>query len=135
MHVILCLDDRDGMLFNHRRQSRDRTVLEDIFQNLEERQLLIRPFSLSLFREYGDQVQMEEALLENAGPEDCCFVEDLPLAPWKDKIQSITVYRWNRHYPADVSLDLNLKSEWRLVSRRDFPGHSHETITKEVYQP
>lgn len=135
MHVILCLDDRDGMLFNHRRQSRDRTVLEDIFQNLEERQLLIRPFSLSLFREYGDQVQVEEALLENAGLKAHCFVEDLPLAPWKDKIQSITVYRWNRHYPADVSLDLDLKTEWRLVSRRDFPGHSHETITKEVYQP
>ena len=135
MNVILCLDDRDGMLFNHRRQSRDRTVLEDIFQNLGERQLLIRPFSLSLFREHGNRVKVEETLLENAGPEDYCFVEDLPLAPWRNKIRSITVYRWNRHYPADVSLDLDLKTGWRLVSQQDFPGYSHDTITKEVYEP
>ena len=30
MKVIVCIDDNGGMLFNKRRQSRDRKVLEDI---------------------------------------------------------------------------------------------------------
>ena len=30
MTLYVCLDDRNGMLFNNRRQSRDRVVLEDI---------------------------------------------------------------------------------------------------------
>lgn len=133
MEVILCLDDRDGMLFNHRRQSRDRKVIEHMIQSLDKRQLLIRPFSLGLFYGYKGQVRVQEELLKQAGPGEVCFVEDLLLAPYEDKIQSITVYRWNRLYPADVSLDLDLKKGWRLVAREEFPGTSHEKITKEVY--
>ena len=30
MKIIVCLDDNNGMLFNNRRQSRDKTVVEDI---------------------------------------------------------------------------------------------------------
>ena len=30
MNIIVCLDDNQGMLFNKRRQSKDRQVLEDI---------------------------------------------------------------------------------------------------------
>gem|GEM_PF-5722604 len=30
MDVFVCLDDRNGMLFNHRRQSRDREVIRDV---------------------------------------------------------------------------------------------------------
>ena len=133
MDVILCLDDRNGMLFNHRRQSRDRKVVEDILQGLGGRLLRVRPMSQSLFPR--EAVLVEEALLETAGPGDVCFVEDLPLAPCRKDIESLTVYRWNRHYPGDVFLDLDLSTGWRLVSREEFPGHSHEKITKEVYLP
>ena len=31
MQIIVCLDTKNGMMFNHRRQSRDREVLNDIF--------------------------------------------------------------------------------------------------------
>ena len=30
MTVFICLDDKNGMLFNHRRQSRDKAVIEDM---------------------------------------------------------------------------------------------------------
>ena len=30
MRLIVCLDDKNGMAFNHRRQSRDRIVTEKI---------------------------------------------------------------------------------------------------------
>ena len=30
MRLIVCLDDKNGMAFNHRRQSRDRIITETI---------------------------------------------------------------------------------------------------------
>ena len=53
---------------------------------------------------------------------------------YREKLESLVLYRWNRRYPADVYFDLDL-SQWRLVSRREFSGTSHDTITKEVYLP
>ena len=44
MRVIVCLDDRNGMLFNRRRQSRDRRVVEDILRELGEKRLLVNGF-------------------------------------------------------------------------------------------
>ena len=134
MQVIVCLDDRNGMLFNHRRQSRDREVLKEILKDAEGKRLWIRPFSQKLFQGTENRVQISDSPLDAAGPGETCFVEDLSLAGWEDSIESLTVYRWNRHYPGDFFLDLDL-SGWRLVSRREFSGNSHEKITKEVYEP
>ena len=60
-------------------------------------------------------------------------MEDRPLAPHLDRLEGLVVYRWNRAYPADVHLDLDL-SDFRLESGQDFPGSSHETITREIYR-
>ena len=46
----------------------------------------------------------------------------------------LVLYRWDRIYPADQRLDLDLARDFRLVSVQDFAGHAHEIITKEVYQ-
>lgn len=134
MQVIVCLDDRNGMLFNHRRQSRDREVLKEILKDAEGKRLWIRPFSQKLFQGAEHRVQVSDSPLDAAGLGENCFVEDLSLAGWEDSIESLTVYRWNRHYPGDFFLDLDL-SGWHLVSQREFPGNSHEKITKEVYEP
>ena len=37
MRVIVCVDDNGGMLFNHRRQSRDRVLCERVLQMADER--------------------------------------------------------------------------------------------------
>lgn len=37
-------------------------------------------------------------------------------------------------YPADLYWDLSLEG-WTLARREEFPGFSHEIITKEVYIP
>lgn len=34
MTVIVCLDNANGMLFNHRRQSRDANVVKDILKTI-----------------------------------------------------------------------------------------------------
>ena len=134
MRVIVCLDDRNGMLFNRRRQSRDRRVVEDILRELGEKRLLVNGFSAPLFERAGERIRVEDDPLAAAGREDVCFVENLPLAPWAAAIERLTVYRWNRVYPADMRLDLALESGWRLVAASDFPGFFHEKITKEIYE-
>ena len=53
MTLYICLDDRCGLQFNRRRQSRDAAVLEDIRSRLTGK-LLIEPFSEKLIREPQD---------------------------------------------------------------------------------
>ena len=52
MTVYVCLDDRNGMLFNKRRQSRDAKVLEDIRASISD-VLIVDPFSETLIRDAG----------------------------------------------------------------------------------
>ena len=135
MHVLLCLDDRNGMLFHNRRQSRDRTVIQHIRRTAEKSRLWIAPISLVLFQ--GDEKFLSVDLLplKRAKTGEFCFIEDSPLLPYVDKLESVTVYRWNRVYPADFHLGFPVEKQWRLAFAEDFPGYSHEKITKEVYLP
>ena len=48
---------------------------------------------------------------------------------WADRL---VLYRWGRHYPADRRLDLPPEG-WRLEGQTEFPGRSHDMITKEIY--
>lgn len=48
------------------------------------------------------------------------------------QINEIVLYKWNRDYPADAFFDFN-KKEFERVSTIDFPGKSHDRITKEVW--
>ncbi len=41
MTVIVCLDNANGMMFNHRRQSRDANVVKDILKTINGASLLI----------------------------------------------------------------------------------------------
>ncbi len=133
MDVIVAIDDKAGMMFNHRRQSRDRVMNERIACDLAGRTLFVAPYSVPLFTPFGVSLSASEDFLDRAAEEDVCFVEDRPLAPYRSRIRRLTVYRWNRHYPSDLTLDLSLV-EFHLVSTENFVGSSHEKITKEVYQ-
>lgn len=62
-----------------------------------------------------------------------CLIESESLAPFAEKIEQIIVFWWNRTYPADVYLDLDL-SQWERKKRYEFPGTSHEKITEEIYE-
>ena len=68
-----------------------------------------------------------------AGAEDLCFLELQDPAPALARADRLVVYRWNRHYPSDRKLLLPPEG-WTLTSRTEFPGHSHDVITKEIYQ-
>lgn len=137
MNVIVCVDNNGGMLFNHRRQSRDKNVVDIILKISENTKLWISSFSKELFKEYPSdkehkQIINDEDFLQKASQDDYCFVEDCHLQEYKDQIDKIYIFRWNTDYPADFKLDLDMK-DFQLEKTEDFKGNSHEKITLEVY--
>lgn len=133
MIAVVCVDERNGMLFNGRRVSRDRLVCEDILHSCSG-YLWMEPYSASLFAQMPqEQLRVETQFLEKAEDGAWCFVEREPLSPYLQKLEQIVIYHWNRHYPADTYLDISLK-DWTLVSTEEFAGYSHPKITKEIYR-
>lgn len=128
MNVIVTLDDNNAVGFNHRRQSRDRILNEDVL-NLAKDNLWVSGYSASLF----PLAKTDENYLVQAGEDDYCFAEMQALAPYEKSIQKIIVYRWNRDYPFDQLFDLDL-STWNLLSEIEFAGSSHEKITRQIYE-
>ena len=136
MKIFICLDDNCGMLFNNRRQSRDKLVLADIAESVEKSggALYITPFSEKLLASAEMSFTVCENMLEIAGENDLCFVENLHIGKHLDRISEITVYRWNRVYPYDFSLDINIeKCGYHLKESCEFIGNAHEKITKETF--
>ena len=135
MKVIICLDERRGILFNHRRQSKDRRVIADIVSHLDGRSLYITPYSEKLFLESGISYTVDERMLEIAEAEDVCFAESADFLAHLDSVTQITVYWWNRHYPSDVRVDLDFdEAGYALKEQYEFEGFSHEKITVQRYE-
>lgn len=133
MNVFVCVDDSFGMLFNNRRQSRDGAVIEKIVKMSASSKLWISEFSKGLFSEFNGNIVINNDFLNLAEEGDFCFVEDKALSSCLDKIEKIIVFKWNRRYPADFTLDIDLSS-WKKLQSVDFQGNSHETITMEEYE-
>lgn len=128
MTVYLCLDDRGGMRFNSRRQSRDAAVLADM---AADGTVTIDSFSEKLLASSGIPYELAGEIL----PEDARFFNEvrnpediLPSA------RTLVIYRWNRLYPSDMRWEGQPADHgFTLSETSEFPGKSHEKITKEVY--
>lgn len=127
MKIIVCLDDNGGMLFNERRQSRDRIVCEDIINSLNGEKLFISAFSELLFDGFLDRISVCEDFLQKG---NICFVENQSLS--QCNADEVVVYKWNRVYPADFYCDIDF-SKYSLSDQTEFEGYSHEKITKQNY--
>ena len=134
MKIIVCIDDNKGMLFNKRRQSQDNTLREDIINNLNGSRLLMNEYSSKQFKDtQQDHITVDNNFLSTAAEDYYCFVENLKLSPYQEKISELIIYHWNRNYPADTYFDIDL-SQWELITTTEFAGSSHEKITKEIYK-
>lgn len=132
MRVITCVDDNGGMLFNHRRQSRDRTLNEKVLSLAKDCKVYMTDDSAKIFPE-DDKIVVSENYLEEAGEQDLCFVEKEALQSYEDRITALIIFRWNRVYPADQYLDIDLE-KMKKTYEEEFVGFSHEKITMEVYE-
>lgn len=135
MFIIICVGDKGGLGFNGRRQSSDRVLREDMLHMTQGKRLWMNPYSASQFEpEVQQQISIAEDFLNWAEEGDYCFVERQWPALEMNKVDGIVLYRWNRHYPADESFDLDLLADgWKLVDKQEFAGYSHEKIEREIY--
>lgn len=131
MKLILCVDDQGGLSFNHRRQSQDRAVRDDILQMCGDTKLWITTYTAKQFQQQNNLLILQNDF-DNIVSNDFYFIEDINPEPYINAANEIILYHWNRRYPADRKLELPL-SGWKCVQRTDFPGYSHDKITKEVY--
>lgn len=136
MIIITCIDEERGMMFNHRRQSQDRLLREDVIRECQNHKLYMNKYSFSMFAEQKEiPVIVLEDFLEQAGEHDYCFVEDQNMNCFMEDIEKVILYQWNRRYPADTYFMVDLwDGNWILEERKEFKGSSHENITREVYK-
>lgn len=134
MKIIVCLDDKNGMLFNNRRQSKDRVLVEKIIEMTHGNTLWMHPYSQQLFDGLSDNICVDERFLELAGKKEYCFVEAQNVTPYADSIEEIILFRWNRVYPADLRFPVELLERFQRKGEiLTFPGNSHDRISMEVY--
>ncbi len=136
MKIILCIDDKNGMMFNKRRQSQDRLLREQMLQITSPASLWMSEYSAKQFSDIlGDEprIQVSNDFLSMIPAEAYCFIEDAAL-PAPETVDTLILYRWNRHYPSDRKFDWDLAAlGFTLQGTSDFPGSSHEVITEEIY--
>ncbi|MCD8368835.1 MAG: ribonuclease Z [Clostridiales bacterium] len=134
MIILVCVDDAGGMLFNHRRQSRDRVVQNDMLELAAGSRLWMNSYSVGQFPEDAvPEIRVSDDFLEEARAGEYCFVEDADLSACRVRMEQVILYRWNRRYPADVYLDPTLLEGFVLTETSEFPGFSHEKITRECW--
>ncbi len=161
MTFIFCLDDKKGLLFNKRRQSSDAAVFADIATLFSSggmtlpisggaeassrgavspaepaATLYITSFSEKLISSAGLKYKLWDgaALPSELLPGSAFFVENFSAKPFLEKADKLIIYWWNRRYPGDYFLDFLPEDEgFHSVEKYDFPGKSHEKITREIY--
>ena len=130
MNVIICLDQNNGMLFNNRRQSRDRIVRKNILEYINGAKLYMDEYSFKQFSEEKADNIIVDNNLENATEHDFCFVERQEVRI--EEINKLIVYRWDKIYPADnILIWTILNATGRNIG---VSGLFPEKIIREIYQ-
>ena len=122
-----------GMAFNRRRQSRDRVLLDDLCAHVEKDPLYLLPYSLPLFEDRAIACITLSPDLSGIPENAHVFLETVDPTPLSDHVDELILYRWNRHYPSDLTFSMDLKA-FTLTHTEEFVGSSHEKITKEVWK-
>ena len=131
--VAVTVDDKMGIAFNKRRQSRDAKVIEDLLSSIDGK-IYVSEYSLPLFDGYLDRVVVVNDALLDTPDGAACFIEARGVSEHNGDIDKLIVYRWNRHYPSDKKLDIDLENgNFKMVSETEFAGKSHDKITKNTY--
>ncbi len=130
--LIVCLDNNSGIMFNKRRQSRDKNVIADIVKTAENRKIYVSEYSKSLFSE-NSVVIFNNSTVFKMDYDDYVFIENLIPENIINFTKTLIIYRWNTDYPYDMQFEIDL-SKFKLISSSDFVGNSHKKITKEIYK-
>ena len=130
--VAIAVDDKMGIAFNKRRQSRDKMMIEDLVSS-QTGTIYVSDYSKTLFSDFENRIKVVSDPIRDCVDGGCCFIELSGIGDHLSEISSIILYRWNRYYPSDTVLDINF-DEFTLISADEFVGFSHEKITREIYK-
>ena len=121
-----------GLTFNSRRLSRDEKVCEDIVK-LISGPLYLSDYSEPLFEKYKKNITIVSGrdYLNQVSDDEYIFYETGDITDYQNRITEIILYRWNRDYPVDETLQINF-DYYQLVESVDFTGKSHQ-ITREKW--
>ena len=134
MKIITVVDDSMGLMFNGRRQSQDRVLREHILNDTNGEKLWMSGYSAKQFTEgLPENAEISENFLELIKEGEYAFIEGDHECPDDENIEELILYKWNRKYPGDVFLNIDLTG-FSMTEAEDFAGSSHEKITREVYR-
>ncbi len=128
MKIVTCIENNKGLMFFKKRLSKDEKIIDDI-KNMNVK-LSMNDYSHKMFLSYNydnEIIVSDEFVLDTY-----YFNENNSLEEYED-ITEIIIYKFNRDYPSDLKLKINLE-DFSLESIYEFVGKSHEKITKEVYK-
>ena len=132
--VAITVDDKMGLAFNKRRQSRDKNLIADLCTKTDGK-IYVSGYSAPLFEEHMDRIELVENPLAECPDGACCFVEMTELKAYIPDISRLIIYHWNRHYPSDKKLDIDPTScGFKMTAKYEFVGNSHDKITKGIYE-
>ena len=116
MILIVCVDDHNGMMFNHRRQSQDRVLRADILELTDGKKLWMNAYSRKQFAESdAEKIRVDETFLDAAGNGEFCFVEN-------GIIPRMCIFRWISAC-GSAWRRKNLRAlPMRKLPERDIPG-------------
>ena len=132
--LVALLDDGGGMMYNDRRQSRDRELISELMQSVSGT-VHIAQYSTQLFLPYPDRIKVCEDPLGQCGDGGICFIEDPRLIPSLSEVSTLIIYRWGKLYPKDLSFGYDPDKEgFTLTEESELVGSSHDKIWKGIYK-
>lgn len=132
MKIFVCVDNRNGIMFNNRRVSRDSVLNQKVIDICGENPLYVSLYSSKLFEKYSNVIVSND-FINKVSKDDFAFVEDI--IPSEEDIDEVYLFKFNRNYPADTHLEIDLENgNYKKIEESDFVGSSHDEITLEVYK-
>lgn len=129
--VAICIDEKGGMLFGGKRQSKDRILIKNLLE-LCQGTIHITDFSRALFSEHEEKIMVSKKPYKKCDKGDVCFIEDVPFSDFQTDVDRLIIYKWNRHYPSDTVLNIEPESlGLKLVSSVDFAGSSQYSTSEK----
>ena len=143
MKIVFVLDQKNGMMFNHRRQSFDQAIIKKIVGDVNEVEgrLWVSDYSKELFASYDvNTMPLEEFDLSKVSDNDVVYVENIgvdleTMIANKEMPVELDFYRWDKVYPSDKKMIFTkeMLDAFFVKDSYEMSGETHDVISVEVW--
>lgn len=135
MDIFAAIGKKGGMMFFKRRVTKDQVFIDYIIEKCDKRNLYMNEYSKELFCD-KDNIIVDENFLDIATNDGCCFVENVDIADYTDKIDRIYLCDWGRKYPATFYFDINVFDDpnWKFITFENLIGKSHDSMVVFIFE-